>query len=125
MLTIHDNLIAVASAAFALMGVGSLAMPLVVTRQFGVTDLTIDGRNEVRAVYGGFGLAMCTALISTSLYPDLKNGICFAIALALAGMAAGRLLSAAIDRSIGRFPLLYLAIESAGSLALFYSSDVF
>lgn len=119
MLTLHDNLIAVASAAFALMGVGSLAMPLFVTRQFGITDLTIDGRNEVRAVYGGFGLAMAAALISTFLYPDLKNGICLAIALALAGMAAGRLISASIDRRIGRFPLLYLAIECAGSLALF------
>jgi len=42
--------------AFALMGIGALVSPTVVTRQFGIPALTPEGRSEVRAVYGGFGL---------------------------------------------------------------------
>lgn len=37
------------------MGIGAIAKPTVVTAQFGILELTPAGRNEVRAVYGGFG----------------------------------------------------------------------
>ena len=38
------------------MGFGAIAKPAFVTAQFGILELTQAGRNEVRAVYGGFGI---------------------------------------------------------------------
>ena len=103
-------LIAVA-AAFALMGVLSLAAPARVLSQFGVPALTRDGRNEVRGVYGGFGVAVAALLLSVLAAPPLRPGACLAVAVALVGMALGRLVSAFVDRGIGKAPLAYLAFE--------------
>ena len=44
------------------MGVGATAKPAFVMAQFGILDLTPAGRNEVRAVYGGFGIFEFTGL---------------------------------------------------------------
>ena len=93
------------------MGVGATAKPAFVMAQFGILDLTPAGRNEVRAVYGGFGIFMALALLVALRQPELRDGILFAVAAALGGMAAGRLLSAAVDRSIDRAPLGYLVLE--------------
>lgn len=93
------------------MGIGAIAKPTLVTSQFGILELTPAGRNEVRAVYGGFGVFMALALWVASQQPDLRAGILFTAAAALGGMAAGRLLSAAMDRHIDRVPLGYLVIE--------------
>ena len=97
--------------AFALMGVGALARPLLVSRQFDISTLTAAGRNEVRAVYGGFGIFIALALLVALRQPELRSGILFTVAAALGGMAAGRLVSAAVDRAIDRAPLGYLALE--------------
>jgi hypothetical protein len=37
-------------------------------------------------------------------------------------MAGGRLLSALIDRQIGRYPLLYLGLEAVVASLLFYAA---
>jgi len=100
--------------AFALMGIGALVSPTVVTRQFGIPALTPDGRSEVRAVYGGFGLAIAGALVYAVVNIDLREGIAITVAIALFGMAAGRLVSAAIDRSMSKVAALYLVIEVVG-----------
>lgn len=110
-------LIAVASL-FALMGTGALFRPDVVTRQFGVPALTPSGRNEVRAVYGGFGAAMAAMLLSTLYAPALRAGVALTLAIALFGMAAGRIVSALIDRRIDRAPIFYLLIELVAGAAL-------
>ena len=115
---IADLLCGLVALAFGLMGVGSLWAPVRVTAQFGIPALDVDGRNEVRAVYGGFGLAMALLLIVALLMPALRGGICLTIAAALFGLAAGRLISAVIDRGIGRWPLRYLGIEIAAGLAV-------
>lgn len=93
------------------MGIGAIAKPAFVTAQFGILDLTPAGRNEVRAVYGGFGIFMGLALLVALRQPELRDGILFAVAAALGGMAAGRLVSAAVDRGIDRAPLGYLVLE--------------
>ncbi len=93
------------------MGVGAIVKPVLVTKQFGIFDLTPAGRNEVRAVYGGFGVFMALALLAALQQPGLRDGVLFAVGAALGGMAAGRLVSAAIDRTIDRAPLGYLALE--------------
>jgi len=108
----------VVAAAFAAMGIGALVAPTLVSRQFGIPSLTPDGRSEVRAVYGGFGLALAAVLGLAALSPDLRAGITLTVAVALLGMAVGRLVSAVIDRSLSRVALLYLVIEAVAAALL-------
>ena len=109
--SMQDLPVLLAIAGFTVMGVGAIAKPALVTAQFGILELTPAGRSEVRAVYGGFGIFMALALLVALRQPELRDGVLFAVAAALGGMAAGRLVSAAIDRTIDRKPLGYLALE--------------
>ena len=104
------------------MGCGALIAPLLVTRQFDIVELTRAGRNEIRAVYGGFGLAIAAILALASSAPDLRAGICFSVAAALAGMAFGRIVSLIADRGIGRTPASYMILEAAAALSLVYAA---
>ena len=104
-------IIVLAACGFALMGIGALVKPNVVTQQFGIPHLSVAGRSEVRGVYGGFGLAMAAILVAGLASPDLRTGITITAAVALLGMAGGRIASALIDRSLPRVALLYLVIE--------------
>jgi hypothetical protein len=45
------------------MGITALVRPQVIGHFFRVRFDSLDGRNEVRAVYGGFGVAMAAVLI--------------------------------------------------------------
>ncbi len=107
------------ACAFALMGCGALWQPLWVTRQFGLHDLSRPARNEIRSVYGGFGLLMAAVLLIAFLEADRRPGICLAVAAALGGMALGRLVSWVIDRGIDRGPACYLVLEMAVASALY------
>ena len=106
------------AVAFALMGIGALVRPTVVTRQFGIPALTPEGRSEVRAVYGGFGLAAAAMLVVAITSPDLRAGIAITVAVALFGMAVGRVVSAVIDRSLSKVVVLYLVIEVVAGVLL-------
>lgn len=121
-LFIHDAPMLLALTFALLMGLGAIAAPVRVTRQFDIFELTAAGRNEVRSVYGGFGLAMAAMFAVAFWRPDLRSGICLTAAAALAGMAGGRVLSALIDRQIGRYPLFYLCLEALLSGLLFYGA---
>jgi len=121
-MTFHAALILVVLLAFAAMGLIAIVAPLRVVEQFDIKALTAVGRNEVRAVYGGFGLAMSSVLAVALIASPLKAGICFAVGAALAGMALGRVVSAISDRFIGKFSLIYFFVEAIGGLVLFYSS---
>ncbi|MCZ8167104.1 DUF4345 family protein [Silanimonas sp.] len=114
----QDLPVILAIAGFTVMGVGAIAKPAFVTAQFGILELTPAGRNEVRAVYGGFGIFMAIALLVALRQPELRNGILITVAAALGGMAAGRLVSAAVDRAIDRAPLGYLALETVVAVML-------
>ena len=48
----------IVGGAFIAMGVMALLRPAQVLAYFGLHNLTPDLRNEVRAVYGGFGVAL-------------------------------------------------------------------
>jgi membrane associated rhomboid family serine protease len=116
----HDLALFVAAALFAVMGVAALLVPDRVTGQFGIPRFSVAGRNEIRGVYGGFGLAMAAMLVVATVIPDLRVGVGLAIAAALAGMALGRVVSAIVDRGLPARPLMYLVIEIvAVSLILF------
>jgi hypothetical protein len=110
------RLLAVA-LAFAGMGALALVRPAAIGRFFDVRIESVGGRNEVRAVYGGFGLAMATALCLAINRLDLRAGVVACIALALAGMATGRLISAALERP-GPWPWFFCALEAAGAALL-------
>ncbi len=95
----HPGLILVAAVAafFFVMGGFALARPERILAYFGTPRLTRDGRNEVRAVYGGFGVAIGLILLATLWLPALREGILVTVGVALAGMALGRILSAIAD----------------------------
>lgn len=114
--------ISVCAVAFAVMGVGALIAPARVTIQFGIPDLNRDGRNEVRAVYGGFGLAVSGTLVWAMVTPDVLIGVCVTVAFALLGMALGRVISTLLDRGISKVALLYLIFELVGAAALWSGS---
>ncbi len=115
-----DVIVIAVGISFAGMGLVALATPAFVLAQFGVPLETANGRNEVRAVYGGFGLAMAAALIvAATAEPSTRDGIVVATAVALGGMAAGRVVGALVERPHGLYPVwTYFAIEVGAAAAL-------
>lgn len=114
------TLVMLVAIFFAGMGLLALAAPERITVTFGTLTLTPEGRNEVRAVYGGFGLAMAAMILAATREPVLARGIYLTVAAALGGMAAGRIVCAAIERPRSFHPSwLYCALETAMALTLF------
>jgi len=108
-----------ASLFFLAMGLVALVVPERITATFGTPTLTVDGRNEVRAVYGGFGLAIGVLLLAAERLPAIRQGALVAVAVALAGMAGGRLVAAALERPRTFYPAwFYCAVETVGAVAL-------
>lgn len=118
MSTASIALVGAVAAFFFAMGVVALLRPDQVVALFGTTELTRDGRNEVRAVYGGFGIAVAFLLLSTLFFPVLRPGVLVTVGVALLGMAAGRMISALVDGSPGLHPWLFCAVELVLSGAL-------
>jgi hypothetical protein len=115
-----DAVVYAIAAGFAAMGAVALARPADVLAIFGVAVDTPDGRSEVRAVYGGFGLAVA-ALLAVAAAGDgsASEGIFVAVGIALAGMAAGRVLSRAAERPSGFYPVWFFClVELVGAAAL-------
>jgi uncharacterized protein DUF4345 len=117
----RDVLALLVAAGFGAMGLAALARPRDVLAQFGVATDTVEGRNEVRAVYGGFGLALGALLAVAALgNPSTAEGIYVAVAVALVGMAGGRVVSAAVERPASLYPVwVYFLVEVGGAAALF------
>jgi hypothetical protein len=109
--------VAIVTAGFAGMGLAALARPRAIGNFFDVKFESVDGRNEVRAVYGGFGIAMALALFLSSTRPALHDGVILCVCLALAGMAAGRLFSVLLERP-GFWPWFFCGVESVAAIAL-------
>jgi len=113
-------LVAIVAIFFAGMGAAALVRPSFIWAPFGVAPSTPAARNEVRAVYGGFGIAVAILLVlADRSSAGFRDGVLVAIAVALAGMAAGRVVGFAVEtRSAGRFTLLFGAIEVLLAYAL-------
>ena len=114
-------LVWVVAALFAAMGIVALARPEQIVEYVGTPSLTIDGRNEVRAVYGGFGLAIAALLIVGAGVPEYRGGVLLCTAVALYGMAAGRLFSWLLEGSSGIWPRVYFVVEIVLASALVLS----
>lgn len=86
------------AAFFAGMGIAALIKPAFIWAPFGVEPTTPAARSEVRAVYGGFGLAIAALLVlSDGATAGTRDGVLIAVAVSLAGMAAGRVVSAFVE----------------------------
>ena len=75
-----------------------------------------ESRSEVRAVYGGFGLAIAAVLGLALAVPGLRIGVVLTVAFALGGMAVGRVLSRLVDRPTAFYPIwFYFLVEAVAS----------
>jgi len=93
------------------MGVCALVRPQFVVSFVKLVPETVDARNEVRAVYGAFGIAIAVLLAVVAQDVGLRSGVLLAVAVALLGMAAGRVVSFGLERA-GRWPWVFLVMES-------------
>ncbi|RBM22709.1 DUF4345 domain-containing protein [Prauserella sp. PE36] len=117
-----DTIVIVAAGVFFFgMGVYALAAPAALVRPFGLTATAPESRSEVRAVYGGFGLAIATLLgLSAAGLGGLRPGAVLAVAAALAGMALGRVVSRVVDAPTAFYPVwFYCVVETVAAAALF------
>jgi uncharacterized membrane protein YeaQ/YmgE (transglycosylase-associated protein family) len=115
--------IVIAAVFFAGMGIFALARPAALIRPFGITLPTAESRAEVRAVYGGFGLAIAGMLAIALTGHPAREGILITVAAALGGMAFGRLVSGLVDRPKAFYPnWFYFLVEIAGAAALWWAA---
>lgn len=115
--------IAIAIVFFFGMGVFALARPAALIRPFGITLPIPESRAEVRAVYGGFGLAIAAVLALAAHDAALREGILITVAAALGGMAFGRLVSGAVDRPKAFYPnWFYFVVEVVAAAALLWAA---
>lgn len=94
------------------MGMAALIRPAFVISFVRMVPDTIDARNEVRAVYGGFGIAISALLVHAAYHPEVRPGVLLAVAVALLGMALGRAVSLIFERP-GRWPYVFMMTETA------------
>ncbi|MFG1792488.1 DUF4345 family protein [Nocardia sp. NPDC049149] len=120
-------LIAMVALFFAAMGVFGLLRPSQLVDSLGVLADRPDSRAEVRAVYGGFGIAIAVVLVLAAVdVGDLRFGACVAVAAALGGMAVGRVWSACIEAPSAFYPVwffLVLEVIMAAMLVLAVALD--
>ncbi|MBV1934345.1 MAG: DUF4345 domain-containing protein [Parvibaculaceae bacterium] len=98
---------------FFYMGFGAVIDPDSTLSYFSAGTLGADMRNEVRAVYGGYGVAIGLLLLATLKMSSLKTGVRLTVSVSVGGMAAGRFLSMLMEQPAGDFPLLILFVEIA------------
>ncbi|GGS54041.1 DUF4345 family protein [Actinokineospora fastidiosa] len=111
----------VLTAVFFLgMGLYALAAPAALAKPFGIAVDAPESRSEIRAVYGGFGLAIATVLITALFLHDLRTGVVVTVGAALAGMALGRLVSRLTDTPTRFYPVwFYFGVEAITAALLF------
>jgi hypothetical protein len=104
------------------MGLVALARPPFIVGIFGATTPTPASRNEVRAVYGGYGLFAGATLTSACFFlqADIAHGVVLAFALSLAGMAFGRTVGALLERERAFHPTWTFVLVEALLAAMLY-----
>jgi hypothetical protein len=114
------TIIAVIGLFFFGMGLYALAAPAALAAPFNLSVQTPESRSEVRAVYGGFGIAMGAVLGAAALdLGDIRTGAVVTAGLALLGMAVGRLMSRLLDASVPFYPIwFYFGVELVSGTSL-------
>jgi hypothetical protein len=113
----------VISALFStLTGYSGLAAPVRFSQLLGYMLTGFDGRNEVRAQYGGFFLAIAAAVILALAGKVPRQAALILNAVLFGGLIAGRVLSLVIDGGMheyGRYIQILFLIDATGfSLSL-------
>ncbi|WP_231744546.1 DUF4345 domain-containing protein [Mycobacterium sp. GA-1199] len=119
-----DVVVVMIAVFFAGMGTYALAAPEALVRPFGTTLGGTAARAEVRAVYGGFGVAIACVLAYAVIDGGaLRAGTVITVGGALAGMAFGRVVSAVIDQRTSFYPnWFYFLVEAVAAAALFMAA---
>ena len=120
---VADLLVAWPALFFLGMGVVALTRPAHVVDRFGTEVETLDGRNEIRSVYGGFGVAVAF-LLAWAVFTSGRGELWIpsVIAVLCLGMAIGRLVSLVADRTRGSAVVWrYVGLELALAASLFVS----
>jgi hypothetical protein len=107
--TAIPNTVIIAAAALFFLGMGVLALlrPAAIVAPFGISLSGPEARLEVCAVYGGFGIAVAALLGVAALDPAAHRGEVLAVAVALLGMAGGRVLGRVRDRPRAFYPVWF------------------
>lgn len=113
--------IGLVAAIMGAMGVAAMALPEKLLAPIGLQVLGRDGRSEVRAVYGGMGLAMAAGLVYAISAEAYRPGIVLFMAMLLIGMATGRVVSAALDKGMSGKMLGLTAVEGLGGALLIWA----
>lgn len=116
-----EPIISTVAILFLAMGLATLVKPNLLGLTFGTEISLPPWRNEIRAVYGGFGVATAALLfLVQSSFPDFQSGVYLAVAVALLGMAVGRLVGFAVERVSG-WPVFYFVVEVVGGCLLLWA----
>lgn len=106
---------------FGGMGLYALAAPALLAGPFRLAVATPVSRYEIRAVYGGFGLAMAMVLVWSAVGDGaMHSGAALTVGVALAGMAGGRVISRLWDSPTAFYPIwFYCLVEAVGAAVVF------
>ncbi|MEU7834111.1 MULTISPECIES: DUF4345 family protein [unclassified Nonomuraea] len=112
--------IAVVAIFFLGMGVYGLVAPAALIRPFRIVADSAEARTEIRAVYGGFGVAVGGLLLAAAADAGgMRTGMAVTVAVSLLGMAVGRLVARLVERPSAFYPSwLYFWVEAVGGGAL-------
>jgi len=99
----------------------ALAAPAALVRPFGIALAESASRSEVRAVYGGFRLAIAAVLGYAAIADgEVRQGVLITVAAASAGMALGRLAAAVLGDRTAFYPnWCYFLVELVAAVSLF------
>lgn len=105
---------------FAGMGLFALLAPQALVAPFGIALQAGEARTEIRAVYGGFGIAVAALLAVAASDPSAYGEVLVTVAVAVLGMALGRVAGRVRDRPASFYPIwLYFWVEVlAGAVLL-------
>lgn len=111
---------AVVAVFFLVMGVYGLVAPAALVRPFRIVADSVEARTEIRAVYGGFGIAIAVLLVLAAAdIGEIRPGAIVAVALALLGMAFGRLAARVVERPARFYPIwFYFWVEAVAGVLL-------
>ena len=111
-----DVVIVFVAVFFLGMGVYGLAAPAALIKPFRIVLDSAEARTEIRAVYGGFGVAIAGLLaLALTDAGGIRRGALVAVAAALLGMAFGRLVARAVERPTAFYPSwFYFWVELLG-----------
>ena len=118
-------LLVLVAVFFLAMGVYALVAPAALARPFGIVVDSPQARSEIRAVYGGFGVAVAGVLaVAAADVGGLRTGIAVTVAVALAGMAVGRVVSRLADKATAFYPIWFYFCVEVVAAALLLSAAV-